>query len=73
MVSDNFSAMLWPPTWIAGSQLMNKAWRKHLNFSMKQMNVSEQEFGLEIVSFIITPPGGLITVLVVRYSNLNFM
>jgi len=46
---------------------MNKVLRMHLSFSMKPMNVSELAYGLGIVSYTITPPGGSITVLEARY------
>jgi len=46
---------------------MNKVLRMHLSFFMKPMNVSELAYGLGIVLYITTPPGGLIIVLEARY------
>jgi len=46
---------------------MNKVLRMHLSFSMKPMSVSELAYGLGIVLYTITPPGGSITVLEARY------
>ena len=52
---------------------MNKVWRMPLSYCMKQMNVSGLVSGLGIVLFTIIPLGGLITVLVARYSVMSLL
>ena len=52
---------------------MSKVWKMPLSYCMKQMNVSGLVSGLGIVLFTTIPPGGLITVLVVRYTVMSLL
>ena len=47
---------------------MNKGWKMRLSFFMKLVNEYELGSGLGTVLSTITPLGGLITALVVRYT-----
>ena len=52
---------------------MSKVSKMPLSSYMRQMNVSGLVSGLGIVLFTIIPLGGLITVLVARYSVMSLL